>query len=254
MQNAALRAAGISLDYEAWDVEPEALAGTLRRLKAERGAGNVTVPHKQAALALCDRLSPMAHRVGAVNTFWMHAGSLTGDNTDVGGFDRAVIQMRGSAPSHATIGVLGAGGAAAAVLAAVAGWIDCRALLWNRNAGRARSLAARFPNIAAVAGGAVDAVAGAAIVVNATPVGLAGDELPIDPELLPQGADVIDLVYRPGETAWVRAVRARGHRASDGLSMLLEQGALAFERWFGIAPDREAMAQAMVQATHARSN
>ena len=133
-------------------------------------------------------------------------------------------------------------------MVAVAGCTDCRAHLWNRNAGRARSLAARFPHIAAVASSAVDAVAGAAIVVNATPVGLAEDELPIDPELLPRGADVIDLVYRPGETAWVRAVRARGHRACDGLSMLLEQGALAFERWFGIAPDREAMGQALRDA------
>jgi shikimate dehydrogenase len=82
------------------------------------------------------------------------------------------------------------------------------------------------------------------LVVNATPIGLAGAgdaEMPVDVNRLPRGADVLDLVYRPGETAWVRAARARGHRAADGLAMLVEQGALAFERWFGMAPDRPAM-------------
>jgi shikimate dehydrogenase len=87
------------------------------------------------------------------------------------------------------------------------------------------------------------------LVVNATTIGLTGHDHPIDPTLLPPGADVIDLVYRPGETAWARAARARGHRATDGLSMLVEQGALAFERWFGITPDHNAMWRAAQSST-----
>ena len=79
------------------------------------------------------------------------------------------------------------------------------------------------------------------LVVNATSIGLDGLSQPVDVARLPQGADVIDLVYGPNETAWVRAARAAGHRAMDGLAMLIEQGALAFERWFGMAPDRDAM-------------
>jgi shikimate dehydrogenase len=82
---------------------------------------------------------------------------------------------------------------------------------------------------------------GAALIVNATRVGVADDAIPIDPALLPPNADVMDLVYRRGETAWIRQVRARGIRAVDGLPMLIEQGALAFERWFGQTPDRDAM-------------
>ena len=86
-----------------------------------------------------------------------------------------------------------------------------------------------------------DAARDASLVVNATPVGLHGTELPADPGLFSAGADVLDLTYRRGETPWVHACRARGLRAADGLAMLVEQGALAFERWFGAIPDRDAM-------------
>jgi shikimate dehydrogenase len=86
-----------------------------------------------------------------------------------------------------------------------------------------------------------DAVDGAAIVVNATAIGLTDDQQPVGVERMPSDAAIIDLVYRRDETAWVRAARARGHRAIDGLPMLIEQGALAFQRWFGIAPDRDVM-------------
>jgi shikimate dehydrogenase len=245
MQNAALRAAHIEREYVAWDVAPDELARTFRRLGAEQGAGNITVPHKQAALELCERVSPTARLVGAVNTFWTEGGSIIGDNTDVGGFRNAVDELRASAPSSITIGVLGAGGAAAAVLVAISEWSDCRAQVWNRSPDRARALAARFPSMAVAVDSAARAVAGTAMVVNATTVGLTDDDVPIDPALIPGGADVIDLVYRSGETTWVREARARGHRACDGLPMLVEQGALAFERWFGVTPDRDAMWRAL---------
>jgi shikimate dehydrogenase len=269
MQNAALRAAGIPVTYTAWDVAPSELIGAFRELGAEQGAGNVTTPHKRSALDLCSRLSPIARRVGAVNTFWVEDGegesngdregkrgpALVGDNTDVGGFERAVMQLRGKAPADAVIGVLGAGGAAAAVLVAVADWPGCRARVWNRTPARAESLVARFPRTAVAAETPAAALDGASLVVNATTIGLVdGGEMPVDPMLLAPDTDVIDLVYRPGETPWVRAVRARGHRACDGLPMLLEQGALAFERWFGITPDRDAMRSAVQASSQRRAH
>jgi shikimate dehydrogenase len=240
-QNAALRAAGIPLTYEACDVTPSELRTLLGVLARQGAAGNVTAPHKAAVAGACAHLTPVARQVAAVNTFWTENGALTGDNTDVEGFHNAVVHLRGSAPSQAAIAVLGAGGAAAAVLAAVATWDRCTARVWNRTPERARALCARFPGVAVAAATAARAINGATLVVHATTVGVAGEEMPIDPGLLPATADVMDLVYRRGETAWVRRARARGLRAVDGLPMLIEQGALAFERWFGETPDRAAM-------------
>jgi shikimate dehydrogenase len=123
MQDAALKSAGIPLRYEAIDVDPSHFDETIDRLRSENAAGNVTVPHKERMRAACDVLSPLANKVGAVNTFWIaDDGSLVGDNTDVGGFDATVRDLLGRRPSELTVGLLGAGGSAAAVLAAVESW------------------------------------------------------------------------------------------------------------------------------------
>ena len=244
-QNAALRRAGIPLVYEALDVAPDQLATIAALLAEANGAGNVTVPHKVAFAALCAKRSPVAERVGAVNTFWTEDDTLIGDNTDVGGFEAAVRKQFGQPRAQARVALLGAGGAAAAVLAAVERWEGARARVVARNAERAASLVAAFAQIATAAPDARTALDGATLVVNATPVGLAGDRFPVDPALLPEGADVYDLAYRRGETAWVHACRARGLRAADGISMLLEQGALSFERWLGRVADRAVMEEAV---------
>jgi shikimate dehydrogenase len=240
-QNAALARAGLTTRYEALDVEPAELASVLQQLISERAAGNVTVPHKATVAAACARRTSIAERVGAVNVFWVEDGRLIGDNTDVGGFDHAVRQLRPASAWPTRIAILGSGGSAAAVLAAVGEWPGARASVWGRTRAHADALAARFPTVAIASPTLEGALDGADLVVNATPVGLDGASLPMDVDRLPRGVDVLDLVYRPGETAWVRAARARGHRAADGLAMLVEQGALAFERWFGVAPDRAAM-------------
>jgi shikimate dehydrogenase len=241
-QNAALRSAGLPLTYEAVDVPPGDLASTLRSLAARRGAGNVTIPYKEAAAALCGRLTPLAARVGAVNTFWTDdAGVLVGHNTDVGGFDAAVVGLLGSQPAGARVALVGAGGAAAAVLAAVERWPACEVAVWNRTAERAQALAGRFAGVARVEEFLADAIRDADLVVNATPIGQSSDDIPMNPALLRRSAAALDLVYRPGGTPWIRLARARGLRACDGLTMLVEQGALAFERWTGLAADREAM-------------
>jgi shikimate dehydrogenase len=243
-QNAALDEAGIPVRYEAIDVPPGALPALLNELRASRAAGNVTIPHKQRVFEASDVLTPLAARAGAVNTFWMEDDRLVGDNTDVGGFAAAAVRLLGAAPSGLTIGVIGAGGAAAAVLTAIEGWDGCRAIVFNRTPSRAEQLCARFQSVARCIDDARDLVR-AQLVVNATSIGLRDNALPLDPTLLALDAGVLDLVYRPGETAWVRAARGRGHRALDGLPMLVEQGALAFERWFGRSPNREVMWRAV---------
>jgi shikimate dehydrogenase len=246
-QNAALAAAGIALGYEALNVAPDDLPAVLGHLRAIGGAGNVTIPYKAAAFAACDEVTEVARRAGAVNTFWARDGRLHGDNTDVAGFDAAVASL-GTTRSGATVALLGAGGAAAAVCAAVQDWPHARVRIAARTPARARALAARFPGSTEVARSPDAAVAGATLVVNATPVGLHDDAVPIDPSALPRDADVMDLVYRPGETALVRAARARGLRAMDGREMLLRQGALAFQRWFGREPDLSVMRAALERA------
>jgi shikimate dehydrogenase len=250
-QNAALRAAGIAVDYTALDVEPSSLERVVAELKRERVAGNVTVPFKERVHDVCDVLTSLARRVAAVNTFWVaDDGTLVGDNTDVGGFEHAVRGLLGDRPRDMTIGVLGAGGAAAAVLTAVEAWPGCRAHVYNRTPERARLLCERFGSVAQPVDD-IGVIAGAQLVVNATSLGLRDDALPMDVGLLAPATAVVDLVYRPGETAFVRAARARGHRAVDGLPMLCEQGALAFERWFGRSPDRTVMWRALTESSTA---
>ncbi len=245
IQNAALDAAGMALRYEALDVPPEALDATLAMLAAERAAGNVTIPHKEAMVARCHQLTLVAKRVGAVNTFFHMDGQLVGDNTDVASVMETGRVLLGDDRYSARIALIGAGGGAAAVLAAAEGWGETRARIYNRNMPRASALAARFPRVATAAATLDDALRGATIVVNTTPMGMRDDAHPVPVELLPPGAAVFDLVYRGGETAWVTAARAAGHRAADGMGMLMEQGALAFETWFGMEPDRAAMWRAM---------
>ena len=246
MQNAALRSAGIPLRYDALDVVPLALPETVRRLVLERAAGNVTIPHKAAFAALCDRLTTPAARAGAVNTFWVAGdGCLMGDNTDAPGFDAVARELLGTAPHGIRMLLLGAGGSAAAVLTAAELWPGSEVMVWARTDARAAVLAGRFARIARSTSDPALAASTARLVVNATPVGLHDDEMPLAPHLLADGSIALDLVYRRGETPWVRAARARGLRAADGLPMLVEQGALAFERWFARAPDREAMWRAV---------
>ena len=239
-QNAALRRAGIPLVYEALDVPADSLLGTMQRLVADTGAGNVTIPYKLSVRAMCGAVTSIAERVGAVNTFWTEGGVLFGDNTDVDGFAAAVIAELGNAP-RGDIALLGAGGTAAAVCAAAERWAMPVRIV-SRSGERAIDLAKRFASVASVATDVRDALACSALVVNATPLGMRDtDALPVEIDAIPRDALVVDVVYRRGGTAWVRSARQAGIAAIDGLGMLVEQGALAFERWFGVAPDRDAM-------------
>ena len=245
-QNAALRSANIPLIYEALEVGDKQLRGLLRELKKVSGAGNVTIPHKVAVHDRCDELTDIAARVGAVNTFWFESGRLHGDNTDVGGFDAAARALLGGEPTDARIALFGAGGAAAAILAAIESWSGAIVSIVARNRARAEGLVQRFPDVARIEKSAKRAVDDATLVVNATPIGQHDDSQPFDASKISRSTAVMDLVYRRGGTPWVKAARERGNPAADGLPMLLEQGALSFQRWFGIQPDREAMRQALL--------
>ena len=244
-QGAALAAAGIRLSYELFDVTPERLGGAIEELRQKNIAGNVTRPHKVAVHDACDVLTPLARRIRAVNTFWMEDGRLHGDNTDVDGFAVATKDLLGGEASGIEVLLLGSGGAAAAVLAAIERWPGSRCLVAGRDPRQTARLAARYPGIATVASSAEEAAGTARLIVNSTPVGQHNDDFPLKLGAIPPAAIVMDLVYRRGETAWVRALRERGNVARDGMAMLVEQGALSFSRWFGIEPDRTAMIKSL---------
>jgi hypothetical protein len=151
MQNAALKAAGIELKYKAVDVSPDKLAKTLEKLRAQRGAGNITAPHKRDAFQLMSEVSETAKRVGAVNTFLTSEdGKLHGHNTDVDGFDGLVEFTLGGIPRNASVALIGAGGSAAAVLAAIERWKSPQVTIYARRPDAASELAARFKAVARV--------------------------------------------------------------------------------------------------------
>ncbi len=251
MHNAALEAAGSSVRYEAIDVLPDRLEDTLAALRAENVAGNFTIPHKMRAPKLMQKLTRMASRVGAVNTFWVDTdGDLAGDNTDVAGFNGLTTDVLGRIPENARVAVLGAGGAASAVVTAIEGWPGATATVHARDLSRAVAMRMRHSVVVRACSMRDPCLEEANIVVNTTPLGLNPDDaMPVDVDRLSRDAIVIDLVYARGETAWVRRARSEGHLAADGLRMLLHQGVSAFERWFGQEPDAAVMWRALAEST-----
>jgi shikimate dehydrogenase len=249
-QQAALDHHRIALRYEALDVAPAQLRTVVAELIAEGAAGNVTLPHKTAFASLCTQRSALAARADAVNTFWCDAdGALHGDNTDVGGFLFAIRQLLGQELRGLHVVMLGAGGAASGVAEALREIGDAKLTVHARNPQAAAVLSETFGAIATDGSepALVTALASAQLVVNATSLGIDGsDELPLPPALVPPGCAALDLTYRrDGLTPWVHELRARNRSADDGKTMLLEQGALAFERWFGIEAPRVVMARAI---------
>jgi len=240
IQNAAFAATGLAAEYRALRVTPAELQPTLRRLAEAGGGGNVTAPYKQLAVGALDAPSEAVRRTGAVNTFWLGERGVHGDNTDVTGF-RAALAHHGVDLGGRTVLLLGAGGAAAAVLLVLLE-AGAKVTISNRSAERARALLERLGAVADVA--LTTSVTGRhfAAVVNATSLGLRpGDPHPLPVEKLPDDAVVLDLVYAPGSTDWVRAARAAGHHAYDGGEMLLRQAAAAFSLWTGLEAPLEAM-------------
>jgi shikimate dehydrogenase len=250
-QNAAFRALGLDAVFVALRCGADELPGLLRGIARAGGGGNVTVPHKALAARTVERPSDAVARTGACNAYWLEDGAIHGDNTDVAGASAAIAALLGRAPAGARVLLLGAGGAASATLCALADARAERIVIANRTPERAHALAERFrtPGVRMDVVESVDALAGERfdLAVNSTSLGLApGDPLPLDPGAarVTIGA-ALDLVYARGETAWVRAMRARGIPAVDGKEMLLQQGAAAFRRWWGMEPPLEVMRAAL---------
>ena len=255
MHNAAIRALGLDAAYIALQTPATALPTVLQALAAVGAAGNVTLPHKEATERYVARKTELCARVGACNTFWTEHGALVGDNTDVPGVRAALHALGGGEGRGADVAqrwlVLGTGGSARAV-AIAASDARARVLVRSREPGRAQAF------VAWAASRDVPARVAAAtepcdLVINATPLGLKeSDPLPIPPTQLNGARAALDLVYAPGETPWVRALRAAGIPARDGRDLLVYQGAAAFSRFFpGEVPPLDVMRAAVARALRA---
>jgi len=250
MHNAAFEALGLNWVYLAFDVAPEASAvrDALAGMRALGICGlSVTIPHKEAVAAAVDRRTSLADTLGAVNTVVLEpGGTLRGDNTDGPGFLRALQDDEGFDPTNKRCLVVGAGGAARAVVRSLADAGAAEVVVVNRTPARADAVVALAADCARVG---VAAEAGEAdLVVNATPLGMAGggaeDESPIDPVHLGPGQLVVDLVPNPAITPLIEAARSRGAAAANGLGMLVHQAAIAFRLWTGMDPPTATMSAA----------
>ncbi|MEO6497293.1 MAG: shikimate dehydrogenase [Solirubrobacteraceae bacterium] len=233
----------LGLPYQQLPAPPELFGEIVPSLgPAGYGGANVTIPHKQAALALADETTDRAAAIGAANSLTFADGRIRADNTDAPGFLASLPEP----PDGKRALVLGAGGSARAVVWAL---VDAGAsvAVWNRTSERAEQLA---DDLGAEA---VSAPVDADLLVNCTSIGLDDSSsgevpnfklLPLDPDELDEFSCVVDLVYRPGGTDLARASRERGVPTIDGLEILVRQGALSYESWTGRAPDLDVMRQA----------
>lgn len=257
LHNAAFAHLGLQARYELWPTPAAELVARVESLRAEHILGaNVTLPHKVAVLGLLDRLDPEVVAIGAANTIIRELdGSLTGANTDAPAFLASLREDGGYIPSGQTAVILGASGAARAAAVALVGAGIARLFVVNRSLDKAEALlgdvlatADADPLLFALGqddSGVPDALSSASLVVNATSLGWHGDDTPLASELIPPGALVFDMVYRP--TRLLRDAAARGARPLDGAGMLVRQAALAFERWTGRPAPLDVMNAAMRQ-------
>jgi shikimate dehydrogenase len=254
MHDAAFAAAGIDARYVLLELEPDAVEAAVREARGPDWLGlGVTAPYKRVVAGLVDEVEPDAQRIGAVNNVAKTSdGRLIGFNSDAPGFQEGAELTMGRSIEGTEVVVAGAGGAAHAVVFACLTRGARRVTIGNRMLDAAAALARRFADV----GGEVTAVAlddpefsaalgSADLAVNATTVGMIDAGMTIDVSLLPAAATVFDLVYVPSETPLLAAARARGLHASNGSEMLIQQAAMAFERWTGVAGMADVMRAAV---------
>jgi shikimate dehydrogenase len=226
---------GIDGSYGKLAVPPEGLADAVRLLVAEGYVGaNVTIPHKESVFALCDTLDDSALRAGAVNTLVFDGGQVRGFNTDGAGF-LANVRDQGGLPSGPAL-ILGAGGAARAIAAALLGE-GVSVTVANRSGERAQALADALPGVRVLPWEMCqDAVADMGLLVNATSLGMQGEPFAFDFARAGGGLVVADVVYIPLRTRFLDAAAEYGLRTVEGLGMLLHQAVPGFAAWFGVTP------------------
>lgn len=257
LHNAAFEAAGVDWVFVALDVASGRGRHAVAAMRALQLAGlSVTMPHKSDVAGAVDDLSAAAAELGAVNCVAWDGDRLVGHNTDGDGFLDALRADVGVDPSGRRAVVVGAGGAARAVIRALARQGATEVVVVNRTAAHATAAAALAGTSGRV-GSAAD-VAAADIVVNATPIGMGApvlaepdpDRLPVPAEALHAGQVVADLVYQPLVTPLLRVAGGRGATTLDGVGMLLHQAARAFQLWTGAEAPMEAMRAALAGALH----
>lgn len=264
MQNAALEDSGLGMRYARFEIGRDELGAAFQLLRESDFIGvNLTVPHKIPALAFVDEVDDNAGKIGAINTIKIDRGKLRGFNTDGRGFARAIREEFSVDLRDLRILVIGAGGAARAISFQCAKENCERLVIANRDLEKAKRLAEELraffagPRVlgpvARLQATVLDEaavrfqIANTDLVVNATPLGLnRGDPTPIPARLLAPHLMVYDSVYSKGPTAFVSSAVEAGARAANGLSMLLHQGALAFEIWFDRAAPLAAMRKALL--------
>ncbi len=261
IHQAALDGLGLGGKYHLYTISPlpEGADGLTNLLQMVRGGEihglNVTIPHKENILALLDEVTPAAKVIGAVNTIYLQDGLLCGDNTDAPGFWGDVEPLVKDGVTRTAL-VLGAGGSARAVVYALLA-NGYRVTIAARRAAQAQALCAQFPDFNEQSTAidwqdlTIDSTrlhANSSLIVNTTPVGMYpkvdASPWPLDIPL-PPGAAVYDLVYNPPQTQFIRQASQVGLPARNGMGMLVEQAALAFERWTGLDAPRERMAAAV---------
>ncbi len=255
MHDAAFAAAGIDARYELLELDEADVPAAVAQARGPDWLGlQVTAPYKRLVAGLCDRVEADAATIGAVNSVARtSAGELVGFNTDAPGFRAAVELAMGRPLAGRRVVVAGAGGAAHAVVFTCLSAGADRVTIGNRTVASAAALAERFGGVGAGSVAAValddpaftDALRSADLAVNATTVGMLEPGTTIDVEALRGDATVFDLVYVPPETPLLRAARARGLRAANGSEMLIQQAAIAFERWTGVGGMADVMRAAV---------
>ncbi len=257
MHNSAFNTLGLNSVYVAFDIDPESIEEATRAIRVMGIRGiNITIPHKQTIIPYLDEVSPDAKLTGAVNTVKNENGKLLGYNTDVGGFLRAIRENLDFSPEGNTLFLIGAGGAARAVLSAFCmnggAVVYITDIIKDKALELANQFKANFQNIT------IETVEldnqnlieqklnEADILVNASPAGMDGvGSLDIPLTSLNKNAVVYDLVYKPPDTSLLKEAKQLGHKASGGLSMLLYQGAESFEIWTGENAPVEIMKKAL---------
>ncbi len=256
LYRAAFAAHGLEgWSYQRFKVPPGQLEASWDALSRRFAGVNVTAPHKVAARRLATEVTPRAARCGSVNTVTFRGSEALGDSTDGAGFMAALGEVGEPPPGRAVI--LGSGGAARAVSAALlaAGWT---VLLAGRDPNKAEMVCAELgPGASPLSFDhreLVPAACGADLLVNATPVGADGISTPLPQVRLSSQTAVVDLLYRPAETALLRSARSSGCRSASGLGMLVEQAALSFELWSGLPAPREQMLAAVLTVARGGAN